>query len=232
MGMDHKRRGAPPRLPAFYWYRHLFAGAAGLSLGLLVTLFVWLHKPEPAPCASPAPPEPARTNEAAAGHQDCAPRDPKEPNYDFYTVLEDQRSVDISKWGTDLPPEEEPPAEQDPVTPDSEAPSSVTQNPVATAPEPEPHIPPEGLFLLQIGSFKTLSSADNAKAQLALIGVETNIQRVTLNGQETMFRVRTLPLPDMRSLRQAQDLLLKHNVEYVVLRGAPAEPAAVPHTEP
>lgn len=51
----------------------------------------------------------------------------------------------------------------------------------------------EGTYVLQVGSFKRFDVADSAKAQLALDGIEANIQRVVINGQEVWYRVHVGP---------------------------------------
>ena len=61
-----------------------------------------------------------------------------------------------------------------------------------------------GQYLIQVGAYKTREEADRSRANLALLGVESKIEQVTIDQTESWFRVRIGP---QSSLQQAQDIL-------------------------
>jgi cell division protein FtsN len=74
------------------------------------------------------------------------------------------------------------------------------------------------VFILQVGSFKQLEAADQVKAQLALLGIQADIQRVVINGQDTRYRVRVGPYADQSKLDQERRRLQENNLEYMLLK--------------
>jgi cell division protein FtsN len=75
-----------------------------------------------------------------------------------------------------------------------------------------------GLFILQVGSFKTFEAADQLKAELAFVGIDADIQRVVINGQDILHRVRVGPFRDPVELDKARRALLENNRDFVLLR--------------
>ncbi len=98
------------------------------------------------------------------------------------------KEVNISEWES---------AEETPVRQDS----------------PEP-----GLFVLQVGSFKEYGAADQVKAQLALVGVKADIQRVVINGQDVRHRVRVGPYSNDSKLQQVKERLSANDLDFMLLR--------------
>ena len=74
-----------------------------------------------------------------------------------------------------------------------------------------------GIFVLQVGSFKSEKEADTLKARLALMGVETNIEVVTVNSA-TWHRVRVGPSKDKSRLLSTQKRLRSENMDSVLLK--------------
>ena len=75
-----------------------------------------------------------------------------------------------------------------------------------------------GTYLLQVGSFKRFEDADRAKASLALRGIEANIQRVVINGQDVWFRVHVGPLSDVAEIRRMRIKLIESDTDFILLR--------------
>jgi cell division protein FtsN len=75
-----------------------------------------------------------------------------------------------------------------------------------------------GTYFLQVGSFRSYGEADNLKAQLALLGVESKIEAVTSNNNETWHRVRVGPYQDLRELNKIRTRLLNNNISAILLR--------------
>jgi cell division protein FtsN len=83
---------------------------------------------------------------------------------------------------------------------------------IRPAPETRP-----GAYILQAGSFKSVSEADQRRAKLALIGVESKIQQVTLD-TETWQRVRIGPISNLDDLNRIRTRLRQADVDALVIR--------------
>lgn len=79
----------------------------------------------------------------------------------------------------------------------------------------------KGQYVLQAGSFKTMEQADRRKAKLALLGVESSIQKVTINKNELWFRVRIGPTDDFNRLQDIRTQLFKNNITAIPMRVKP-----------
>lgn len=75
----------------------------------------------------------------------------------------------------------------------------------------------EASFVLQIGSFKNDAEADSLKARLALLGVETNIEVVTVN-KVNWHRVRIGPSKDVDHLQSVQARLQNEKLDSILLK--------------
>jgi len=73
------------------------------------------------------------------------------------------------------------------------------------------------LFILQVGSFKTTEAADQIKAELALIGIEADVQRVVINGQDVLHRVRIGPFKSKQTFEDTRQRLIANDLDFVVL---------------
>jgi cell division protein FtsN len=71
--------------------------------------------------------------------------------------------------------------------------------------------------VLQAGSFKNFSDADRRKAQLALLGIEAQIQKVSID-DNTFHRVRIGPIFDPASAKDMQRRLSQSDIEALVIR--------------
>ena len=74
-----------------------------------------------------------------------------------------------------------------------------------------------GIYVLQVGSFKSEKEADTLKARLALMGVETNIEIVTVNATK-WHRVRVGPSKDKARLLTTQARLRNEKMDSVLLK--------------
>ncbi len=68
-------------------------------------------------------------------------------------------------------------------------------------------------YLLQAGSFRTLSQADSLRARLALLGVEASIETVRVRGGETWHRVRVGPFNSVREVAKIQERLRRKEIQ-------------------
>jgi cell division protein FtsN len=75
-----------------------------------------------------------------------------------------------------------------------------------------------GVYVLQVGSFRRYEEADRTKARLALLGIESEIQRVVINGEDVWHRVRIGPYQDPKALEATRQMLAANGVDYMLLR--------------
>ena len=76
-----------------------------------------------------------------------------------------------------------------------------------------------GTYILQAGSFRNGSDAEQMKARLALLGTVANIQVVTVNGA-TWHRVRIGPVEGTRRRDTVRRMLQDNDIETLVLKGS------------
>src|SRR5690606_32586753 len=67
-----------------------------------------------------------------------------------------------------------------------------------------------GVYVLQAGSFRKAEDADRLRAQLALLGLESRVQRVTIDGTDTWHRVRVGPVSDLVELQALRQTLARN----------------------
>ncbi len=89
--------------------------------------------------------------------------------------------------------------------------------PVFAATE-KPQPPAQEAFELQIGSFRKSEDAERLKAQLALMGVVTRIQQVTIDGGQTFHRVRSGPYRNQQELENTRALLSRNNINPILVK--------------
>jgi cell division protein FtsN len=74
-----------------------------------------------------------------------------------------------------------------------------------------------GLYVLQAGSFSRYEDADRRRAELALQGIESNIQRVTIDDR-TYHRVRIGPTDDLEELNMLRSRLRAARIDALRIR--------------
>ena len=83
---------------------------------------------------------------------------------------------------------------------------------IKPAPETRP-----GTYVLQAGSYKNFADADRVRAQLALQGVESKVQKVSVDS-DTWHRIRIGPISNLNELNRLRQILRKADVEALVIR--------------
>ncbi|MET0028270.1 MAG: SPOR domain-containing protein [Candidatus Thiodiazotropha sp.] len=171
---------------------HLFAG---LVAGAFLMGLAWLQL-GPNLSDGDVPGIKARPQPKAA--QETSPPAPK-PTFEFYTILPEMEVV--------IPDEEI-------VTPE--------EPPAAHKPQPREtttaSIPEQGSYILQMGSFRKYQDADRLKARLALIGIEAEIQKVSINNRDTYHRVRSGPYASQSQLNAARKLARENGITSLVIK--------------
>ncbi len=192
---DRRRRKGPP---PWAW------AAVGLLVGLFVALLVFLQlgpapsvertvkletPPEPATRPAAEPPAPAPAPAEPRKESKEQPAPPPKPRFDFYNLLPEMEVI---------------------------VPEQEVQG--ATTPEGVRQVEKPGTYLLQAGSFRTREQADQLRARLALLGVETDVQTVTVDNKQTWHRVRVGPFHNLRDLNTARSLLKKNGIDAILIR--------------
>jgi cell division protein FtsN len=172
-----------------------------IGLGLAWYLFARGYIPQPrgdaAQTVESAPAETSGAEEVAPGGKDS-----KRPQYDFFTVLPEMEVV---------VPEQElsARAQPDADAADGVAPGAATGADKGAAGGPS--------YVLQVGSFRAASDADQLKARLALLGVVAQVQTVTVN-DATWHRVRVGPLSDARQADEMRGRLADNDIDSLVMK--------------
>jgi cell division protein FtsN len=74
-----------------------------------------------------------------------------------------------------------------------------------------------GAYMLQAGSYRNFADADRVRAQLALQGIESKIQRVSVDN-DTWHRVRIGPISDLAELNRTRAKLRQADIEALVIK--------------
>lgn len=73
-------------------------------------------------------------------------------------------------------------------------------------------------YLVQIGSFRKMEDADRLKAQLALLGIESQVVKADIGEQGTRFRVRSGPHRGLEAVKQVRQRLAANGHSGIVIR--------------
>ncbi len=74
-----------------------------------------------------------------------------------------------------------------------------------------------GAYVLQVGSYRNYADADRVRAQLALQGIESRVQRVSVDN-DTWHRVRVGPISDLGELNRVRERLREADMDTLVIR--------------
>nr|WP_298718402.1 SPOR domain-containing protein [uncultured Steroidobacter sp.] len=74
-----------------------------------------------------------------------------------------------------------------------------------------------GAYILQAGSFRNFKDADRVRAMIAMQGVESKIQKVTID-KDTWHRVRVGPITNLQKLEDTRSKLRQAQIDALVIR--------------
>jgi cell division protein FtsN len=77
------------------------------------------------------------------------------------------------------------------------------------------------LYYLQAGAFQNADDADNLKAQLALLGLEAEIQTSDVADKGVFHRVRVGPFRAMDEVNSTRSLLAQNNIPATLVKETP-----------
>jgi len=161
----------------------------GLGIGLSVALAIYMRDRQPV--AVPVGPPPAPVTASLDNNRETAPapepEEPPEQRFDFYHMLPNFEVV-IPEQETDVIAEAEPVAIERP-----------------------------GNYVLQAGSFTEFADANRRRAELALQGIESTIQRVSIDDR-TYHRVRIGPMRDLDKLNLLRSRLRQAKIDALRIR--------------
>jgi len=213
---------------------------AGLLIGLFVAFLVYIKSQsrpgEPVYVQETLPPVAADITEDVRDvrkDDTAAIPPPPKPRFDFYTLLPEIEVVVPEEEITQSLQQHRPPLTPARTAPASEAKPPDTATSVHTAPvnaakppasatpahtapvdEQTPAASPvAGTFYLQVGSFSDAGKADRFKAELALMGLQTSIQTVTINSTDTYHRVRVGPFGSLDELDKIRTRLKQKGID-------------------
>jgi cell division protein FtsN len=190
MARDYKHR-AQPRKPknqqqSIVWWKWLL-------VILLIALFVYFlnfisgsSSGMKAPQGKDALGTKSRQNKQAQTIASATKKNPAEPRFDFYTIL----------------------PEKEVVIPDYEIKSRTRQERVGRAKATK--------YMLQAGSFRNFKDADNLKARLALMGIESNIEVAEI-GDTIWNRIKIGPYTKMADVDRVRSRLRENHIDVVVM---------------
>lgn len=159
----------------------------GLAIGLTPAILIYVNSP---PGAAPEAPAVRAPPDAVDDNGESAPPAAAQetgPRFDFYSMLP---SFEV------VIPEQEPEVSADR--------------------EPQAIVEP-GLYVLQAGSFSNYADADRRRAELALQGIESRIQRVSID-DKTYHRVRIGPVDDLDQLNLLRARLREARIDVLRIR--------------
>lgn len=162
----------------------------GLSIGLSVALAIYMNDRESVDAMRAAPQSPVRAAGVMEDKEIVAAAQPDvapERRFDFYHMLPNFEVI-IPEHEADVSPDmEQRPLEQ------------------------------PGNYVLQAGSFTVFADADRRRAQLALQGIESRIQRVSID-DKTYHRVRIGPTRDLDKLNTMRARLREAKIDVLRIR--------------
>ena len=164
----------------------------GLAIGLSVAFAVYVKSNEPATAAKTDTPQPASLQSALDDNDEIpaptpAKEKPENKRFTFYDILPNFEVIT---------PEATPEVEAD------VAPKAIEE---------------PGVYVLQAGSFSTNKDADRRRAELALHGIESQIQRVKVNDQN-YHRVYIGPTDDLDELNMLRSRLRTAKIDVFRIR--------------
>lgn len=185
-----KRRSTRKKKQADYpgWTWMLF----GLAIGLSVAFAIYVKDREPVTEVATAAQEPASMQSSLDNNSESRPVDekvaePKEKRFDFYDMLP----------AFEMVVETDKPAINEDLEPQA--------------------IEEAGLYLLQAGSFSTHNDADRRRAELALHGIESRVQRARVNNRD-FYRVYIGPIDDLNELNITRSRLRAAKIDVMRIR--------------
>lgn len=169
------------------WVWMFFGLAIGLSVALAIFINDRSRQADRRPVAQEATSMNSSAEPAIDRNGEAATTEDKEPRFTFYDML--------PKFEVVIP----------------------EQEPEVSADRAHQAIVSPGIYVLQAGSFSTYTDADRRRAKLALQGIESRIQRVSID-DKTYHRVRIGPIEDLDELNLLRARLRAAKIDVLRIR--------------
>jgi len=127
-------------------------------------------------------------NTSSTAKQDTAAQEEK-PSFDFYSLL----------------------PKMEVLVPETEITSRIAKEQLKQTPSEK------GAYYLQAGAFKDVQAADRMKAGLALLGIESRIESVTLDSG-VWHRVRIGPFDDTQQMNKVRSLMKANSISSIMVK--------------
>jgi len=190
----------------------------GLGIGLIVALGVWLNGPRLMGMQTEVP-------VAASAADDRAGQTTQGPRVAPVTTVEVEVTPDAAQPAASSRAAPEA-SDEDPdrfsfydLLPSFEVVVPEVETPATRAREIHA-IEKPGIYMLQAGSFLTDAEAEAQRARLGLLGIESRIQRVTIDDR-AFHRVRIGPIENLDELNAIRSRLQNANVDSLIMRVDP-----------
>ncbi len=167
---------------------------------------------------------PGKPGEKPVGHASDKPR------FEFYKILPGGQEATPQMPQASHPPAA--PGEPAPTAPPLPGSSPTSSETVGAAEGLA--TPPVELLYLQAGAFQKAADADNLKAKLALMGLETSVLEANVPDKGTMYRVRVGPFRKADEMNRARNQLSQGGIQasLVKIKQAPASPSSAVSASP
>ena len=198
MSRDYRKRNTRPRRQAKRGRKQSKPAPVGWLLsGLFIGLFgallvyLWMQpKPEPVVASTQKPVELKKPEKPVKKPEQVKPDKSK---YDFYIMLPEAEVIapvdDYRNMSDPIPLQE-----------DSDYPSSGQR------------------YQIQAGAFTRAKDADRRKAELALLGVESEVRKITVHDGKRWYRVMVGPFAERDSANQVQTKLHSRQIKTLLVK--------------
>ncbi len=217
MTTDYKsranRKKSTPKKKVSVWIIFML----GFLSGGFVSSLIFLNTPKPKPALLAM--GTSTTNQPPKEIPVTDPDQPPKPEFKFYSMLPEMEvpaatdvttsAINTKKWT--------PPMVIDKKT----APVTPIVPVVTSIPKPTPINKPKTTqpqYLLQLGSFRQTRDAERVKARVALIGVESAVQRFVGKNHQVYYRVRTTFPQDKTILTRLRQRLSRQGIDSFLIR--------------
>lgn len=169
----------------------------GLAIALGVAFFInktpipFLSKPKPAAREADAAKPPAISG--LPTQPNVAAKGPEKPKFDFYKIL---------------PGGEEPVSDKD------------LRAAAKAAAKGQPDLAKD-VYYIQTGSFQNPAEADNQKARLAILGIESSVEPTMVPDKGTRYRVRLGPFSKLEELNRVRATLAQNGIDANMVKVKP-----------
>jgi cell division protein FtsN len=211
MAIDYKtrERGPKPRRRSnkscgFWFVFGLVLGGFGVGLYLMVQKPIQAPAPAQAKKESPDPP-------------------PTPTRFDFHEILPELEVI-VSDDELAKPDTKKPDARVQETPKPDDKPADTTKKPEVAKAEPtktnSDSAKAQGgdTYMIQVASLRTAADAERLKAQLAIQGIQTRVQSVTVNGKDTYHRVQAGPYHGKQSVNEVRSQLKSKGMDTFAIK--------------